>query len=246
MKTVQKNLFTPVTPKRTFEDISEQIKGLIYSKELHPGDRLPSERDLAVRFHVGRMAVREALRILEESGFIYVKQGADGGIYVKKLDSTGMTKSLTDLIKIGNISLQDITEARIALETIILETGIKKITKSDLAELETNIQSSEKLLGEQADPAGKRMPGDIVNFHVLLAKVSKNQLFKYFHQSLVDLSYFYIRQFAPELTMSNSHMEEHKAIFDAVKSKDLERAKKALRDHLISVAKNITKAMKSV
>jgi len=244
MKTVQKDLVKPVTSKRTFEDISEQIKKLIYTKELQPGDRLLSERDLAARFNVGRMAVREALRILEEAGFIYVKQGADGGIFVKELDSTGMTKSLTDLIKVGNISLQDITEARIALEAIILETGIKKITKNDLAELEANIQSSEKLLKKNKGPLPRKMPEDVANFHILLAKVSKNQLFKYFHKSLVDLSYFFIREFAPELTMSNSHMEEHKAIFKAVKDKDLKRAKKALEDHLISVANNINKTMK--
>jgi DNA-binding FadR family transcriptional regulator len=244
MKTVQKNLFKPVTLKRTFEDISEQIKGLIYTKELHPGDRLPSERDLAVRFKVGRMAVREALRILEESGFIYVKQGADGGIYVKELDSTGMTKSLTDLIKIGNITIQDITEARIALESIILESGIKKITKNDLAEIEANIQFTERLLENDKDVVSKKIPGEVVNFHVLLAKVSKNQLYKYFHRSLVDLSYFYIREFVPELTMSSGHLEEHKAIYKAVKDKNLKLAKKALKDHLVSVSKNIITAMK--
>lgn len=242
MKTVQKDLFRPVNPKRTFVDISDQIKELIYSKELKPEDRLPSERELAVHFNVGRMAVREALRILEEAGFIYVKQGADGGIFVKELDSTGMTKSLTDLIKIGHITLQEITEARINIESIIIESVIKNITKTDLAELEANIEATEKLL---RDTVTKKVPGEIVSFHVLLAKVSKNQLYKYFHKSLVDLSYLFVWEFAPELTLSPNHLEEHKAIYKAVKEKDLNGAKKALKDHLISVGKNITRAMKS-
>lgn len=241
MKTVQKDLFKPVNPKRTFVDISDQIKELIYSKELKPGDRLPSERELAVNFNVGRMAVREALRILEEAGFIYVKQGADGGIYIKELDSTGMTKSLTDLIKIGHITLQEITEARINIESIIIESGIKNMTEADLAELDANIEATEKLL-ENTTP--RKVPGEIVNFHILLAKVSKNKLYKYFHKSLVDLSYLFVWEFAPELTLSPNHLEEHKAIYKAVKEKDLNGAKNALKAHLISVSKNITRAMK--
>jgi DNA-binding FadR family transcriptional regulator len=242
MKTVQKDLFRPVNPKRTFVDISDQIKELIYSKELKPEDRLPSERELAVHFNVGRMAVREALRILEEAGFIYVKQGADGGIYVKELDSTGMTKSLNDLIKIGHITLQEITEARINIESIIIESVMKNITETVLSELEANIRATEKLI-ENAVP--KKVPAEIVNFHVLLAKFSKNQLYKYFHKSLVDLSYSFIREFAPELTFSPNHLEEHKAICNAVKEKNLQGAKRALKNHLVSVSENITRAMNS-
>jgi GntR family transcriptional repressor for pyruvate dehydrogenase complex len=242
MKTVQKELFKPVNPKRTFVDISDQIKELIYKKELKPEDRLPSERQLATHFNVGRMAVREALRILEEAGFINVKQGAEGGIFVRELDSTGMTKSLTDLIKIGNITLQDITEARINIESIIIESAMKNLTEDDLAALEENIIATEKLI-EKAVP--RKVPSEIVNFHVLLAGFSKNQLYKYFHKSLFDLSYLFIREFAPEFTLSPYHLDEHKAIFKAVKERDIKSAKKILKEHLSSVGNNITKAMKS-
>ena len=61
--------FRPVVQKRASDAIAEQIKEMIYSGELTPEDRLPSERDLAVRLKTGRMTVREALRMLEESGF---------------------------------------------------------------------------------------------------------------------------------------------------------------------------------
>lgn len=77
MDSIQNNLFRPVTPKRTFKDVSDQIKELIYSKALRPQDRLPSERELALKFSTGRMAVREVLRMIEESKFIHVKQRAD-------------------------------------------------------------------------------------------------------------------------------------------------------------------------
>ena len=150
MKT-QKELFKPVKPRRTFEDISEQIKGLIYSRALKPEDRLPSERELAHQFNTGRMSVREALRMLEESGFVSIRQGANGGTFVKELDETGMTKSLTGLVHVGNLTLQEITEARIVIETIILETGIKNFKKAQLSALESNIKICEKFNNQRKE-----------------------------------------------------------------------------------------------
>jgi len=58
-------LFKPIRGKRTFEEISSEIKRLIFDGVLKPGDKLPSEIELAKMFAVGRQSVREALRLLE-------------------------------------------------------------------------------------------------------------------------------------------------------------------------------------
>ena len=68
----REDIFTPLKGKRAFEEVSSQIKKLVFEGVLKPGDRLPSETELAVRFNVGRQTIREALRILELSGFITV------------------------------------------------------------------------------------------------------------------------------------------------------------------------------
>ena len=108
-----------------------------------------------------------------------------------------------------------------------------------------NIKQSEKKLEQDESETVRKVPEELVNFHVLLASVSKNKLYKYFHSSLVDLSYLYIRKFAPQLTLSPHHLDQHKAIYKAVNEKDLKGAKKALKDHLLSVGENISKAMTS-
>ena len=59
----QDNLFTPIESKRTFEEISSKVKTLIFDGTLKPGDKLPSELELAKQFGVGRQSVREALRL---------------------------------------------------------------------------------------------------------------------------------------------------------------------------------------
>ena len=71
--------FEPRQTKRAFEHIVEQIRNRIYKGLLKPGDRLPSERELAEQFHTARLPVREAFRVLEESGLIHIKKGKMGG-----------------------------------------------------------------------------------------------------------------------------------------------------------------------
>lgn len=240
-----KDLFRPVTPKRAFEDISEQIKCLIYNGALKTNDRLPSERELAEQFNTGRMSVREALRILEESGFISIKQGADGGAFVKELDSTGMTKSLSGLINVGSLTIQEIKEARIAIESIILESGIKHFTKEQLAALESNIKTCEQFYkSSKKDEYPNFADEQLGKFHVLMAETSKNRLYKYFVISLLDLYVNKIIRYIPDSDEYSKHLKHHKAIYEAIKIKDLKGAKKAIEDHLESSTEYVERTMK--
>ena len=67
--------FDPITSRRSFEDIAESIRKTIVDGSFDPGARLPSEKELAHQFQVGRQAVREGLRILEAGGLVRVKKG---------------------------------------------------------------------------------------------------------------------------------------------------------------------------
>ena len=226
--------FKPVSPKRNSEDIASQIEESIIAGSYKPNDRLPSERELALQFNAGRAAVREALRILEGSGFIRVKSGGDGGIFVKKLDSSRMTKTILDLVRIGNINIREITQARIAIETNILESCINSLKEKEIQALEQNIKKCEGLIESE-----QSTEGEVQNFHILLASFSKNHLFEYFLISLVDISDFHIKKNFPGLQLSPTHLEHHKAILKAIKNKDPKEAKKALIIHLNSVEKEL-------
>lgn len=243
MNEVKKNLFKPVTTKRAFEDISDQIKYLIFSKVLKPNDRLPSERQLAAQFNTGRISVREALRILEESGFVRVKTGAEGGIFVNELDSTGMTKSISGLIEVGNLTIQEITEARITIESIILESSMKTITKENLSALESNIIACEQFRNDGMGLSKEEWIEKLRIFHILLAGLSKNRLYKYLVISLMDLYTAYTKKIEPPRTEYARHTAQHRAIYEAIKAKDFKRAQKALRNHLCALTKSITKDM---
>lgn len=240
----KRNLFRRVTPKRAFEDISDQIKGLIYSGVLKPNDRLPSERDLAEQFRTGRMSVREALRILEESGYITIRQGADGGIFVKELDSTGLSKSISGLLNVGNLTIQEIKEARIAIESIILETGIKRFSKDQLAALKSNIRNCEKFYETRKKTEYPNFSDEqLGKFHILIAETSKNRLYTYFITSLLQLYVNQVIRYIPDSTEYAMHLEQHREIYEAIKAKDIKRAKKAIQEHMESSTIYVEKTM---
>ena len=139
-------LFQPLPVKRTFMEIANQIRSSIYSKTLKPGDKLPSERELAAQFSVGRISVREALRMLEQAGLILIKQGSGGGAYVKAADTSAISESVYDLVSRSDISLGDLTEVRLAVEKQILQSAFEKITADDLEMLEKSIEELEMVI----------------------------------------------------------------------------------------------------
>lgn len=79
-----KATYAPVHTRRAFEEVTDQIRGQIARGALGPGDRLPSERDLAEQFSLSRNTVREALRALEIAGILELKKGPPAGLSCAK------------------------------------------------------------------------------------------------------------------------------------------------------------------
>jgi DNA-binding FadR family transcriptional regulator len=74
--------FKPPQIKRSFEEISSEFKKLIFQGVFKPGDRLPSQIEIARQFNVGRQMIPESMRTLEKGGFITIQQGVKGGPFI--------------------------------------------------------------------------------------------------------------------------------------------------------------------
>lgn len=234
--------FTQVKPKRVIDDIANQIKKMIYSGSLKPEDRLPPEKDLAASFGTGRMTVREALRMLEATGHIYIKQGAEGGAFVKKLDASSLTLSITGLVEVGSVSHTEVTKGRLAVESLLLESSIVNATDKHIKALDENIRWSELEINPKNPIAP---PGTLSLFHILLAEPSDNRLLKYFLHSMVELSGRFIQEHQPNMRVNEDHIKQHKEILEEFKKRNLEGARKVLEAHLISTGDEIASAVKS-
>ena len=229
--------------KRAFEKIAEQVRNYVYEQKLMPGNRLPSERELAVQFGSGRMVVREALRVLEQSGLIYVKHGGDGGSYVKGVDRSVVSGSISDVIRRGSMGLGHLTEVRIGVEKLVIGVAMARISHSELELLEKHLEDAEAILEtsmrEGAPPDFSRWAECNIQFHMAIAQATGNPLYVMILGSLMDVvrSFFTDLAIVPEFL--EAHMRDHRAIYEAVKSKDLRLAERRLEEHSLQLERSL-------
>ncbi|MEC7762167.1 MAG: GntR family transcriptional regulator [Pseudomonadota bacterium] len=131
--------FKPIKTKRAFEEVCEQIRGEIQTGNLTPGDKLPSERELAEQFQVSRSTVREAFRTLEIGGVLELHKGVHGGAVVVSGNERPITQTMADLLSLGGISLQDYTEARACMQREMIRLACERGTDEDFAAMEDNL-----------------------------------------------------------------------------------------------------------
>jgi GntR family transcriptional repressor for pyruvate dehydrogenase complex len=165
----------PVKTRRTFEEVSEQIRGAIASGQLKPGDRLPGERELADVFVVSRTAVREALRMLESSGLVELRKGRNGGAVVRAGDPANVTQSIRDMVLLGSLPLSDLTEARIDITNAVIAHFCARATEEDYARLERNVERTAEV--GDGDEHAEELIDAAIEFHCLLAAGTRNKMF---------------------------------------------------------------------
>jgi GntR family transcriptional regulator, transcriptional repressor for pyruvate dehydrogenase complex len=158
---------------RTFETVVEQIRALISRGHLKPGDKLPAERDLSARLGVGRNAVREALRGLEQAGVVELRPGKGGGAFVTGGRPDVLGRNLRDLLDLGSITFDNLWEARLVLVDAVLELAATNMTEADFDALEANL----------AEAQASYRAGDLktksrrnIEFHDALARATGNPL----------------------------------------------------------------------
>jgi DNA-binding FadR family transcriptional regulator len=229
--------FRPIkSNKRTFELVAEQIREAILSGQFKPGSKLPSERDLAVKMNVGRPVIRESLRALEMSGLIRVKPGAEGGIFIKRPDASGMIKIFSDLVRLDYIGIDELTEARLMIEQDILELAVQKINPEDYRALDELLaQATEKI------NRGEKIRRENFQFHTELTRLAGNAFLVIVINSLVAVISVFVENLDPPLAHSRKILESHKRILQDLKRGDLSKAKKRVADHILYFGKEFHK-----
>ncbi|WP_068076559.1 GntR family transcriptional regulator [Novosphingobium lentum] len=170
---------------RTFENVQGHILDRIRSGDLHSGDRLPPERELASSLGVGRSAVREALRSLEMSGVLRFKRGAGGGAFVRESGSEGIESSIRSMLILGRLPLADLLEVRASLLGQCARLGAQRGTQQDFARLDTNIDELERCVRTYKDQVAAIKPA--TEFYRLAARSSHNRLMILLVDAIADL-----------------------------------------------------------
>lgn len=220
--------FDPIKNKRVFEKLTEHIKNLIIQGVLKTGDRLPSEHELAEQFQVGRQTVREALRLLELSGFIIVRTGGRGGPIVSNRTFDTINNLFLDAFQIEKISMEEITAVRRDIEKAILVHVIENADAVDIRDLRANIGKAE-ICAEQ----GLAFRDLNFEFHKLLGKATKNRVYQIVVELIMSVLLHFQGEAPPDLAFSINALKYHKIILKTIIAKDLEKALQVLEKHLM-------------
>jgi GntR family transcriptional regulator, transcriptional repressor for pyruvate dehydrogenase complex len=210
-----------MSESRLYQSIATKILSMIESGEFPIGSRLPGERDLAERFGVSRVTIREAEIALEAQGWIAIKTGS--GVYVRPrpIDAQGA---------LPDVSAFDLTAARTVIEAEAAALASGRLTDADIDELQA-------LVTAMSDPAAtEEMAGEYDrHFHLAIARMSGNPVVEYCIQLI-----WRMRNELPRVRQVYAHVchqhddtrtDEHAAILDALKTRDPAAARNAMRNH---------------
>ena len=223
--------FQKVQSEKLSSAVVRQIELLILRGILHPGERLPAERDLAERFGVSRPSLREALQELHEAGLITSRQGA--GVYVADVLGSAFSPALVRLFAAHDEALFDALAFRRDMEGLAAERAARLGSDTDLAVIDAAFA---KLATARAAEAADRD----ADFHMAILDASHNAVLLHMMRSMYDLlaqGVFYNRQvvFARK-GARDELMEQHRAINAALQARDPAAARAAVEAHLDFVA----------
>ena len=205
------------------EDVADRVRRLIHAGALSSGDRLPPERDLAADLGVGRVSVREALRLLAEEGYITVRRGANGGSFVATLDSPYQV--WLDQMRARAGELDAILDLRIALEGHGAYLAAQRRSTADLKALGRAISDIEG----SSSRAGFRLAD--AHFHAgVVAAARSTRLQDVVGQARGEF-------FVPVDTLMFEDQIEvsvngHAAVLRALEDQDPDRARTAMAEHI--------------
>ncbi|WP_273846780.1 FadR/GntR family transcriptional regulator [Rubrobacter calidifluminis] len=230
-------MFKPVSDSRAYsEKIVSQITDAIVKGDLKPGDRMPTERDLAEQFGVSRTVVRDAVKTLAGRGILRVKQGA--GIFVATPEEAmpGALSALSRMILVGGPALRDHFEVRKILETQAAEWAAERAKDHHLERLQQILNDAFRY---ENDP--EVLSERDARFHTGLAEASGNLVLVRVMLVLLDLLSASRRETLSIPGRARQSLEDHVRILEQVKARNPAGARQAMLDHLESVETSLAR-----
>ncbi len=223
------NNFREIDIETPVDKIIKQIRGLITSGQIKPGDRLPSERKLAERLGVGRTHVRDAIAKLEFYGIL--KTMPQSGTVVAGIGITALESLITDVLKLENSDFASLVETRVLLEIQAARFAAERRTVDDIITIQKALDAySEKVRNNE--PAVEE---DLL-FHLKIAEAGKNNVLKSLMMIITpDIVYNFTELEICKDGRFNQAMEEHKVILQHILDKNPDLAAKAMEEHLKDV-----------
>lgn len=219
-------------PIRLGDAVVQSLEQLIETGVYRPGDRIPTEKELAERFGVSRAVVREAVACLKADGYVTTRQGA--GAYVAPRPGL-LSFRMDPADQVSPPDLRHIFELRIAVETATAELAALRHSADDLARMSDALAQMDQAFREGTDGSA----GDDA-FHRAIARATHNP---YLQRFIAFLGHHFAASRRPTWSKAGqgsgraeAAQAEHRRLFEAIAAGDSAAARDAAREHLLHAA----------
>jgi len=216
------------------QEVEHQLREAMANGIYNPGDKLPSEKELVNQFQVSRSTIRTALRKLQSSALVIIKQGMNGGTYVSMLNPDPITENFKNLIRFNKINFSHLIDARLYIEPEA--AGIAAIfrTDEDIEILKGILDKAKR--NSQISALDARLTN--VRFHCEVARLTKNPLITFITESIIkvyETSLIEMTRETVNKTRARKNIDSHRYILDAIIERNKEEAFKRAKQHIIDI-----------
>lgn len=232
------------------ENVANALADIILL-ELSPGASIPSEADLAARFEVSRLTVREAVKMLVGRGLLHLGRGRRA--VVREPDSSVFATMLVSIVRNDPKGLFDLIELRMAMETLAAGLAAKRVSRAGLQAIESAVLGMRQSAAEArdgADPeAEARFHEFDLQFHEAIATASGNRVIAFIFEAMAQplRESFVMSRRGQDLRGAGREetLVAHQAVFDAIRAGDHRGSIEAMRAHLKSTELDIRSHLSS-
>lgn len=227
--------FKPIKQSRVSEQVLDQLKEAILLGKFKSGDKLPSERELTMEFQVSRGVIREAIRVLEITGFIVIRQGQNGGAFVTDLSFDHLGNAFLDLFLSNKLSIPEIVQVRHYIEPEIAR--LAAIHSNDIDK--KRLKEAQDLEFIEWNTYMERVTY-FQKVHLVLAEICGNHFFEAISKSMLRLTREIVEAVEPDHERLHEP-GEHGEIIATVIAGDPDGAQMQMKRHLDKFCANLVK-----
>jgi len=221
----------PINKTSLSKQVADQLQEAILEGALKADDRLPTEGELAERFHVSRPTIREALKRLAAKNLIRSRRGPTGGTFVNHLGaeelSDQMTTAATLYVSMNQISLSEVSSTRLEMEKLCCQLACQNRSDDDLEKMRSELkyQSDSSITAEEFCAAD-------VRFHRAIADASQNRMLSFVMYSLIEALQPVANMIAYRFRERDIILMQHRRLLGAIEEQDSSLACAVIKEQI--------------
>ena len=206
--------------------IVEEVRKALFERRYRPGEFLGTEKDLAARYGVSRMAARDALRTLEGLGIVEISRGAGGGARITHGNPQLFAEALAVQLELADIDREEIMTAQGAIEGLAAELAARHATPAQVVSLKKLVDEAEGLLDDL-----DAFTRSSLEFHLGVAEASHNRVLHYQLVSLQHVSWP-SRNRTLNRAVAKKILEAHRKLVALIETRDAGGARQFMEAHV--------------